>query len=189
MKKTVQDRVTTTSTNSRWWRIPRLRKFRRSEDGMATLEFSLVAIPFFLLTGAIFEVAINYFVGAMMDHGVSDLARRIRTNQFTAASHNEATIKQELCNMPMMAVFDCSKLVVDVQQIAAFADPGIPRDAGGSLDSSNMGFSPGGPKSINVLRVYYEWPVFMAFASYSNANLWSNGKRLIVSSDAFVIEP
>ena len=166
-----------------------LRKFGKSEDGASIVEFSFIALPMFLMIGGIMEFSVHFFANSIMDHGVEQVARKVRTNQITGNTHNEQTFKDELCNIGFMRLFNCNELQVDLQQIGSFQAVNTPRNANGSLNNSNFGFNPGGRVSINVLRVYYEWPTFLAFHKLHPDQIWSNGKRLMVSSKAFRIEP
>lgn len=172
-----------------WKAMGKIRRFNKDDEGATAVEFALVGVPFFITIGAIFEMAVTYAVIMFADFGTEELARKIRTNQITSGSHNEQTFRQELCKMPWMKVFECNKLKVNVQQIAEFGDPAIPRDPNGNLDDTQFGFSPGGRSSINVLRVYYEWPVYLAWTSIQGGDMWSNGHRLIMSNRAFLTEP
>jgi hypothetical protein len=45
-------------------------------------------------------------------------------------------------------------------------------------------FNPGNPGDIVIVRVMYQWPVFMGPLGFTLANL-SNGNRLIMASTAF----
>ncbi|PCH47563.1 MAG: hypothetical protein COC23_01645 [Hyphomicrobiales bacterium] len=178
--------------HDKWWQLgPKIKTFRRTDDGAAAVEFALVAIPFFVFVGAIFELTIHFFVSSVMNTAVADMARELRTNQVTAGTHSEAEFKQYLCDKPMMAMFNCDNLIVDVQVVATFGAPGIPRNPNGTINSAGMGFNPGGTgsRSINILRVYYEWPTFMAFSNFSNDPMWASGNRLMMSSEAFKLEP
>jgi len=170
-------------------RLSLFRKFRKSEDGAAMVEFSMIALPLFVIMGGIFEFTLHFLANGMLDHGVEELARQVRTKQMTADTHTEQSFKQELCGMPALQFFDCSKLKVDLQEIGSFQQMNVPLNGNGSLNSSGFGFSPGGRVTINVLRVFYEWPTFMAFHRISSDEVWSNGNRLMVSSRAFRIEP
>jgi len=186
---------TSTSLKSRAKLAPKrsrfsiFRRFQKSDDGAAALEFALIAFPFFLMIGGILEFGVHYYAKSTLDHGMEEVARKVRTNQISGNTHTEAQFKAEICSLVVMSMFDCSKLSIDLQELGSFQDVAIPRNANGSLNTSGLGFNPGGRVSINLLRAYYEWPTFMAFHKISNDEVFSNGKRLMVSSKAFRIEP
>ncbi len=44
-----------------------LRRFRRSERGSAAIEFGIVALPIFVMLFAIFEFALMFFAGQVLE--------------------------------------------------------------------------------------------------------------------------
>ncbi|MEM9104523.1 MAG: TadE/TadG family type IV pilus assembly protein [Pseudomonadota bacterium] len=140
-------------------------RFRRDEDGAAAIEFSLLAIPFFLLIFAIIETCLTFGAEQTLNFAVDKLGRELRTGQITFAAGEGTDITEEefrtrLCD-EIAIFFSCGddadeRLFLDLQSYATFAD--IPTDvpvSGGELDDSAFAFSPGGAATINMLRVYY----------------------------------
>lgn len=156
--------------------------------GTAAIEFSIIAMPFFLIIFGAFEVGLNYMANRMLNAGTDQVARMIRTGQIQGNTHTEAQFKQELCNRGSMFLFNCNKLIVDVKEVASFDTQEVPKNPDGTLDDSQMGFAPGGCRTINVARVYYEWPNFINWAP-QGVDEWSGTKRLIVGTAAFMNEP
>ena len=58
-----------------------LRRFRRDHKGAAAVEFGIIAAPFFALLMGIFQVTVIYFAQSMMETGVAEAARMVRTGQ------------------------------------------------------------------------------------------------------------
>ena len=177
-----------TPSKPRGWSIAGIRRFRREQSGVAAVEFSIVALPFLLMVSGIFEVGINYIANRMMTHSVDVAARMIRTGEVRGNTHTEQQFKQIICDMPTMAIFSCSRLSVDIKEVASFNHEIIPKDQNGDLDTSDMGFDPGGRTSINIVRAYYEWPTFLNWAAVG-PDEWSRGRRLLMATTAFVNEP
>ena len=50
---------------------------------------------------------------------------------------------------------------------------------------NNMQYSPGGPGDIVVVRLFYQWPLFVTGLGYNISNL-SGSKRLLTATAAFV---
>ena len=50
-----------------WRRLPLVRRFVRQEDGVAAVEFALVAAPFLALIFAILETALVFFAGQALE--------------------------------------------------------------------------------------------------------------------------
>ena len=104
-------------------------RFRDEEDGIAAMEFALLAIPFLMLLFGILELAIVFFASAALDHGTSQAARLVRTNQIdSTASKSERleAFRTEICSN--MAVFrDCeTRLIVDLKVNPADANTFVP---------------------------------------------------------------
>ena len=57
----------------------------------------------------------------------------------------------------------------------------------GNLDN-NFGYQPGGPGDIVVVRLMYQWPVYVSLLGLNLSDL-SGGKRLLMSTVAFRNEP
>ena len=58
-----------------------LRRFRRDEEGVAAVEFAMVAFPFFFLLTTIIEASLFFFAGQMLESAVDRVGRDIRTGQ------------------------------------------------------------------------------------------------------------
>jgi len=50
-----------------------------------------------------------------------------------------------------------------------------------------MPFSPGGPKCIEVVQLYYQWPIYVSLLSDNLANFGTD--RLLVATAVFRNEP
>ncbi len=78
---------------------PRIvRRFVRKDDGAAAVEFAMVAAPFIAIIFAIFETAIVFFAGQVLEVAMADSARLIMTGQAQKAGFNQAKFKEEVCN-------------------------------------------------------------------------------------------
>ena len=91
----------------RFSKIPFLRRFCRSDDGVAAVEFALLGLPFLLLLTLSMEHALAFYANTSLNAGVEELSRKIRTNQITGNTHTAASFKQELCASDFLTLFDC----------------------------------------------------------------------------------
>ena len=62
------------------------------------------------------------------------------------------------------------------------------RDANGNLKTGSFGYTPGGPGDIVVVRLMYQWPVYVSLLGLNISDM-SGGKRLLMSTVAFRNEP
>ena len=182
--------------------LQRLRRctsaFRRDDRGATAIEFAIVAVPFLTIVMATMEVGIHYFAARTMDSGVDKVARLLRTGQLPPATP-VGQFRQALCDETgvggVMFLFDCNGFKIDVREIARFTPQTTPRKPDGSLDEGALQFTPGGPETINMVRVYYEWPAFLNWAGFdsddANMNVpeWSGNKRLFSAVAMYQNEP
>jgi Flp pilus assembly protein TadG len=166
-----------------------LRRFRRNRRGSAVVEFALVAPLFFGLLFAIIEVALMFFASQVLETATQDAARTILTGQAQTGAYTQQTFKDDLVCPKVVALFDCKNgIYVDVQSYSQFATVNIvdPITAGSFVPPNN--YSPGGPGDIVVVRLFYQWPIFVTKFGFNIANL-TGSKRLLTATAAFKNEP
>ena len=164
-----------------------VRRLIRQQDGAAAVEFGLVAAPFLALTFAIMETAIIFFSGQALETAAADSARLIMTGQAQTQGMSQSAFKNAVC-AKIFGLFDCQNGVyVDVKTFTSFADVSMnnPVDGQGNFQN-NFTFQPGGPGDIVVVRLFYQWPVYVSLLGLSNMN---GGKRLLAATAAFRNEP
>lgn len=161
------------------------RRLARKEDGTAAIEFGMVAAPFLLLTFAIMETAIVFFAGQTLETAVADSARLIMTGQAQSQGFNQSAFKNAVC-AKIYGLFDCANGVqVDVKKYTSFSGVNLnpPLDSNGNFQN-NMGYDPGGPGDIVVVRLFYQWPIYVSLLQNMSGN-----KRLLIATAAFRNEP
>jgi Flp pilus assembly protein TadG len=166
-----------------------LRRFRRNRRGSAAVEFALVAPVFFALLFAIIETAIVFFAGQVLETVTQDSARMIMTGQAQTGGYSQGQFKDYVCGR-ITVLFDCvNGIYVDVQSYPAFTNVSITDPIDGSKNFiPTMQYSPGGPGDIVVVRLFYQWPLFVTGLGYNISNL-SGSKRLLAATAAFRNEP
>lgn len=146
------------------------RRFTRSREGAAAIEFAILAIPYFLVVFAIIETFLALIGEQLVTNATDTLARKLRTGQIASTITREDFRKQFCAEVSILITCSADeiktpqKLYIDLRRFNAFADipktiPTLPNGQYFDLDTSAFGFAPGGPSSINMLRVYYRWPV------------------------------
>ncbi|NEI68645.1 pilus assembly protein [Rhizobium lusitanum] len=154
-----------------------LRGFVRSRDGAAAIEFALLAIPYFLIVFAIIETFVAFTAEQIVSNAVDTLSRQIRTGQITVDPNKTSytttqQFRQAFCN-EISVLITCSSsevqtpanLYLDVKTYTSFASmpTTIPRksstDPYSDLDTTGFTFTPGGSKSLNMVRAYYRWQI------------------------------
>jgi len=172
----------------RWTGLRVVRRFGRREDGAAAVEFAMVAAPFLAMVFAIIETAMVFFAGQALETAGADSARLIMTGQAQTQGFDQAKFKQAVCGK-IYGLFNCSGgLQIDVKSYSSFANVPVDKPiTNGNLDN-NFGYQPGGPGDIVVVRLMYQWPVYVSLLGLNLSDL-SGGKRLLMSTVAFRNEP
>jgi Flp pilus assembly protein TadG len=182
-----------------------LRRFRRNRNASAAVEFALVAPVFFALLFAIIETALMFFASQVLETITQDSARVLMTGQAQSGqvgtcadpvsgaplACTQATFKNYVCGQ-IPALFNCNSpngIFVDVENYPQFTNVAI----NSQVDSSgnflnNMQYNPGGACAIVVVRLFYQWPLFVTGLGYNIANM-SGNKRLLSATAAFMNEP
>src|SRR5262245_32764661 len=166
------------------------RRILREQSGATTVEFAMVAAPFLALVFAIMETAVVFFAGQALETAAADSARLIMTGQAQTAGFGQSQFKTAVCSK-IYGLFNCANgLHVDVKSYTAFSNINTskPIYANGNLQTGNFGYTPGGPGDIVVVRLMYQWPVYVSLLGL-NLSDSAGGKRLIMSTVAFRNEP
>lgn len=189
MTATVGRKGTATAAPAR--RRPLLSRFLVERDGVTAVEFGIVALPFFALLLGIIEIALIFFAGQILESGVSNSARLIRTGQAQTQSLSASELTGRICEQTVFLSNCAAKLKLDVRTYPDFESLSNnltpPIDADGNL-IENFGYQPGVGGDIVMVRAYYEWPTIMPTFGLGPGNL-SNGNRLLMSTAAFRNEP
>jgi Flp pilus assembly protein TadG len=166
-----------------------LRRFVWHNDGATAAEFGLVAAPFIALTFAILQTGIVFFAGQTLETAAAVGGRLIMTGQAQTQGWTAAQFKQQICNA-ITSIFNCqSGVYVDVETYSSFSavNLGLPL-TNGSFNAGALGYNPGGPGDIVVLRIYYQYPVFVNLLGFNLSNM--NGSlNLFAATAVFKNEP
>ena len=164
-------------------------RFRGNQRGSAAVEFALVAPLFFALLFAIIETSMVFFASQSLETALQDSARMIMTGQAQTAKLTKQSFKKDVVCSHVNALFDCTNgIYVDVQSYSTFSSVAISDPITGGNFVDNTQYNPGGPGDIVVVRLFYQWPLFVTGLGYNIANL-SGSKRLLSATAAFKNEP
>lgn len=170
-----------------------VRRFGRAKRGAAALEFAIVAMPFFLLTFGLAEVAMIGFAQTSLDFATSETARRIRTGESQLSGESASQVQTALCTemSRFLAVTCGGNLYIDVRQFTSFVDAGNNQPnpiQNNQFQPNGFGYNPGSPSSIVVVRAYYRWQIMTPLFEDVFANV-QGGQRILVSTMMFRNEP
>jgi Flp pilus assembly protein TadG len=168
-----------------------IRRFGRERRGSAAIEFGILALPFVSLTFAILESSLSFSTQQMMHNAVDRVGRDVRTGRLRAADLSGNGLRNIVCQrISLVVARGCPDLAVDLQSYPTFmaVPKTIPMTAGGDLNTSGFRVAPGGPSTINQLRVFYRWPVITDMLRASMSSL-PGGKTLLAAQSTWRNEP
>ena len=164
-----------------------LARFARDRRGSTAIEFTVLAIPFALLVFAILESCLSFAGQEVLTNATDDIARQLRTGQLKAVTVD--SLKQKICGrLEILMANECTdRLKVDLRKYDSYieaaghsykiANGDIVLMKGTAVDTKQFVAEPGGAETINMLRVFYKWPVITDFLAKSMAGLNFKGNR------------
>jgi Flp pilus assembly protein TadG len=172
-------------------RLRSCRQFAISKKASAAVEFGLVAAPFFALLMGLFQTALVFFAGRVLDVTTLQASRYILTGEAQNANYTQSQFATYVCNNTF-ALFTCANFMINVNISDSFADantslPTLTFNNKGAV-TNTWTYAPGGPNDIVVVQVMYQWPVVGGPLGFTLSNL-SNGNRLLMSTTVFKNEP
>jgi Flp pilus assembly protein TadG len=168
---------------------PLIYRFIRRDEATTTIEFGLLAAPFIAALFAILQTGLVFFAGQTLETAAAASARLVFTGQAQTNGWSAAQFKQQVCNQ-IHGVFNCNNGVyVDVETYPSFTavSLGLPV-SNGVFNSSELGYNPGGPGDIVMLRLYYKYPVYVNLLGFNLSNL-NGGLELLTATAVFKNEP
>jgi Flp pilus assembly protein TadG len=167
------------------------KSFAACAKGTAIVEFALVAAPFLALLIALFQTALVFFAGRVLDETVEQASRYIMTGQAQTSNMTQSQFASWVCSNTF-ALFNCKDFMINVESYSSFSSantstPALTYNASGQV-SNNWTWSPGSPGDIVVVQVMYQWPVVLGPLGFDLSNM-PNGDRLLVSTAVFKNEP
>jgi Flp pilus assembly protein TadG len=173
----------------RLFRTRLLHRFITQRTAGTTIEFGLLVAPFVAALFAILQTAMVFFAGQTLETAAATSARLVFTGQAQTNGWTAAQFKQQVCNQ-IHGIFNCnSSVYVDVETYSSFSavSLGMPI-TNGNFNSSALSYNPGGPGDIVVLRLYYQYPVYVNLLGFHLGNL-NGGLDLLAATAVFRNEP
>jgi len=169
-----------------------LRNLLHKKDGTTAIEFSLLAIPYMMLTMAIIEMSIMFASASLLEGATGQAARMVRTGQIQQASpdpaQQEQMFRDALCDFAVVLV-DCNQVQLEVVRLTSFSDFGSMQpqiDENGEMISS--GFNAGGVNDVMLIRTAYRYNLMTPFISTLLGES-GNNSRLFISTIVLQTEP
>ncbi len=157
--------------------------------GATGVEFALVGVPFILLLIGIIEICMMFTTETLLQGGMNNAARMIRTGQIQQMGVNdqETAFRDALCQQIGMLV-DCDELGIESINIGSFENAAnFPPQFNEDGVFEPAGFDAGGVNDVVLMRVAYNYHMMTPII----AQLFTGGKgsRLMMNTQILQIEP
>ncbi|MBX9930826.1 MAG: pilus assembly protein [Methylobacterium sp.] len=177
----------------------RTRRILIDDNGASAVEFGLVALPLFALILVVFEIALMFWMGQVLDNAVEIGARRISTNTLPPVSASDPSrdaqrspadaLRQEICSQ-IGGLFRCDLVRVNLRSFSSLGGASLsqPIDPRTGEWASGFGNTFECPRSgaVVVLQAAFE---FIGFSGLSLGHSeHANGNRVIQSAFTFRME-
>lgn len=184
----------------------RLRQWKSDERGSTAMEFSIVAVPFFIFIMGFIACAIYFFTSNSLEKGMDQTSRLIRTGEAVTKKMTVDQFKQSICKGAGTWI-DCKKLEIDTVhcdrwEALAPEGPGECKpykpkpciDANGvplhnpAPGTNLIAIYSGAASDVVVVTACYEWnfPSKLPLVKFGNM---SDGSMMLQSATAFRSEP
>lgn len=171
--------------------LKRIKRWAGDRRGVAAVEFAMIAVPFFFLIFGLLEICVIFIMSSVLEHGLNEAARGIRTGQLQSSGSFDKDAFEEVICAQVFDLFPCEgKIKLDVKTFSDFASTSNPSaiDEDGELDETSFAFNPGGANEIVVVRAFYPWELMTPVLSAPLSNM-SGNRRLLQSTVVFRNEP
>lgn len=149
----------------------------------------MVGVPFVLITVGIIELALMFTAQSLLHESMFTAARLVRTGQLQDSGGNgETMFRDAVCGFSEVLI-PCNRIQFHVREVPDFASAGEDEpefDEDGNLTDTS--FDAGGPSSIVVIRVVYNYPLRTPLMGSIFANRGDN-RRTMLSTMVLQTEP
>ena len=160
------------------------RYLRMEKDASVSVEFALMAIPFFGLIFCIIEIGVVLLIGVTVENTTQQISRLIKTGQLQAynlqsAADFRARVLCPSSGKPLLpAYMSCSRLSIDIRPSNTLNNADLTDDFYQS--TSTQHFCLGGSQSIIVVRLAYAFPSLLpVLAIISNGSIAQSKTGLV----------
>jgi Flp pilus assembly protein TadG len=174
-----------------WLRLLRgtkLKRFLKSSDGAAAVEFALVAAPFIFVLGCICETGLMLFAEYVLQNSVQDAARLVRTGQTSkgdgTVTMSASAFKTSLCTQVSIIIDCANKVTVYVNSASNFASlsaiVGNPLNIGPNAAGAQyrLTYTPGGQQKAAAVLASYDWNFTFPFMNFLGNLKWVKARRI-----------
>jgi Flp pilus assembly pilin Flp len=153
----------------------------RNQQGVAAIEFGILAPIFFILLVVLIDLSIFFAVHSIVDDAVENAARAIRIGQLTADDTKGTKFRQVLCGQ--IFFLNCNNFTFTVQPTDDLSkvDPKPKLDDDGNIEGSQ--YKQSKPEDYVVITIVYVHRFIIPYAGeiFGDDGLSDPYKRAIIS--------
>ncbi|MFW0777520.1 MAG: TadE/TadG family type IV pilus assembly protein [Rickettsiales bacterium] len=157
-------------------------RFSRCNQGVATIEFALIATMLFTILVGFMEMALIFFASSVIEGATGISARTGKTGYTAAGMSREEFIRQKIADLSF-GVINTNELEIEILSYNGFANVGQPEpcipitdpppcingfediNGNGQWDADQGIAGPGSSGGVVLYRVTYPWPLFTPLIS------------------------
>ena len=140
-----------------------LRSSIKDQQGATAVEFALVALPLLSVILFLLQLAIVFFFDQALQTLTMQAARLLKVGSAQQQGMTQTQFRNAVCTLAP-TVFRCPNLMIDVEASTNFSSVNTtaptPTYSQSGTVTNTWNYNPGGPGSIVIIRVMYDWPVF-----------------------------
>jgi hypothetical protein len=172
--------------------LARIRRFRRREDGSATVEFVIIFPIFMFLFASCFELGTIMLRQTMLDRGIDMTVRQVRLGAVDPVNHE--ILKDMICDRAAILPNCQRELKLEMRS----TDPRgwVPMPAlADCIDQADYNlpvrtFEAGAPNQMMILRACHLFePYFPTFGLGEFIPRQSGNSYALISTSSYVVEP
>ena len=141
----------------------------KSESGSALVEFTIVALPFFLLLMGAVDIGFYYWGSEELENATAHGTRLVRTGQVQTSGISQAQLKAEICGKTAVLVGCASRLRIDVRSgpsLAAITAPSPLNGSGALKSDAEFIYSPGAANDFVLVSAFFNWRLLLKPSDY-----------------------
>jgi len=164
--------------------------------GSTAVEFGMLAFPLIGLMGATIDAGMLYFRSAQLQMTTESASRNILTKSLSSQLTYQQFLDQYVCTWQSAGsvrtgtlgkMFDCSKLIVDIQTPTSWTGADKDNDFTAAQKSGRIPLPLAG--QIAVIRIVYPVNQFFGFLGKSRSSLAGRSSNVVMGVSAFRVEP
>jgi Flp pilus assembly protein TadG len=141
----------------------------KSQAGGTYIEFTIVALPFFLLLMGAVDIGFHYWGSEELENATAHGARLVSTGQVQNSGINQAQLKAEICGKTAVLVGCASRLRIDVRSgpsLAAITPPSPLNSSGVLKSDGEFVFAPGAANDVVLVSAFFNWQLLLKPSDY-----------------------